>query len=79
MIKRGIMGIKYIYNSKGNKTDVIIPIELWDKGKSKILKEYEEKETKKVFKPSKYRGIYQDIKFDLEKEAKDLRDEWVRI
>ncbi len=73
------MGIKYIYDSKGNKTDVIIPIELWNKDKSKILKEHEKKETEKVFKPSKYRGIYKDIKADLEKEARDLRNEWVRI
>lgn len=82
------MSIKYIYDSKGKKTDVVIPIEIWNKSKSTILKEYEKKEDlkeykkkddEKVFKPSKYRGIYHHLKLDLEKETKKLRDEWVRI
>lgn len=74
-----IMSIRYIYDSKGKKTDVVIPIEIWNKSKSKILKEYEKREEEKVFKPSKYRGIYHHLKLDLEKETKKLRDEWVRI
>ena len=73
------MSIKYIYDSKGKKTDVVIPIEIWNKNKSKILEEYEKKEGEKVFKPSKYRGIYRNLNLDLEKETKKLRDEWVRI
>lgn len=70
------MSIKYVYDSKGRKTDVIVPIELWNKDKSRILKE--KKETKKMPKLSKYRGIYKDLTVDLAREAKDLRNEWVR-
>lgn len=73
------MSIKYIYDSKGNKTDVVIPIEMWNENKSKILNDSQKQEAKKVFKPSKYRGIYRDLNLDLEKEVKKLRDEWVRI
>ena len=29
-----------------------------------------DKKIKKVFKPSKYRGIYHDLNLDLEKEVK---------
>lgn len=71
------MSIKYVYDSKGRKTDVIVPIELWNQDKSKILKE--KNKTKKILKLSKYRGIYKDLTVDLEKEAKDLRNEWVRL
>ncbi|MEN6592905.1 MAG: hypothetical protein ABFC12_06655 [Methanobacterium sp.] len=73
------MSIKYIYDSKGKKTGVVIPIEMWNENKSKILNGHQKQEGKKVFKPSKYRGIYHDLNLDLEKEVKKLRDEWVRI
>jgi len=32
-----------------------------------------------VVNPSEYRGIYKDLGSDLEKEAKSLRGEWIRI
>ncbi len=70
------MSIKYIYDSKGKKTGVIIPIELWDSSKSKILKGYQENKGKKRFKPPKYRGIYHNLNPDVDKEARKLRDEW---
>lgn len=35
-------------------------------------------EDKKRFNPSKYRGIYKDLRFDLEGEIEKLRDEWNR-
>lgn len=73
------MSIEYIYDSNGKKTGVIIPIDIWNKNKSKILNEQGEKESKKVFKPSKYRGIYSNLDIDIEKETKKLRDEWVRV
>ncbi len=73
------MSIKYIYDSKGKKAGVVIPIEMWNENKSKILNGHQKREGKKVFKPSKYRGIYHDLNLDLEKEVKKLRDEWVRI
>jgi hypothetical protein len=33
---------------------------------------------KKCFNPSKYRGIYKDLRFDFEVEIEKLRDEWNR-
>lgn len=72
------MAIKYIYDSHGKKTGVIIPIKMWNENKS-LLKDQLEEKNEKVFKPSKYWGIYHNLKLDLEKEVKDLRDEWVRI
>jgi hypothetical protein len=68
--------IEYIYDSKGEKKGVIIPIELWEKNKSKIL---DNSKNKKVFRPSKYRGIYKDMEIDLNKEVRKIRDEWERI
>jgi hypothetical protein len=70
--------VKYVYDSKGKKTGVIIPIELWEKSKSRILEE-KQQTNKDVFHPSKYRGLYRDMELDLTKEAPKLRDEWVRI
>lgn len=49
------MSIKYVYDSNGKKTGVIIPIDIWNKNKSKILNENKEIKPKKHFKPSKYR------------------------
>lgn len=33
---------------------------------------------KSRFNPTKYRGIYKDLRFDLEGEIEKLRDEWNR-
>jgi len=30
------------------------------------------------FNPTKYKGIYKDLRFDLEGEIEKLRDEWNR-
>ncbi len=35
-------------------------------------------EEKRIFNPSKYRGIYKELRFDLEGEIEKLRDEWTR-
>lgn len=70
------MSIRYVYDSKGRKTDVIVPIEIWNKDKSRISKG--KKETKKNLILSKYKGIYKDLNIELDKEIKNLRDEWVR-
>lgn len=67
--------VKYVYDSKGKKTGVIIPIDLWEISKSRIIAI----ENKKEFQPSEYRGIYSNMKFDLEEETKKLREEWLRI
>lgn len=40
--------VKYVYDSKGKKTGVIIPIDVWEKTKSKIIA----MENKNEFRPS---------------------------
>mgnify|MGYP000928625860 CR=1 FL=1 len=64
--------VKYVYDSKGKKTGVIIPIDVWEKTKSKIIA----MENKNEFHPSQFRGIYRNMKLDWEEEAKKLREEW---
>jgi hypothetical protein len=71
--------VQYIYDSKGKKTGVIIPIEVWEKSKLKIIEMESSKDRKKDFHPSQFRGIYSNMKLDLQQEARKLREEWVRI
>ncbi|MCC7550823.1 MAG: hypothetical protein KO316_04860 [Methanobacterium sp.] len=71
--------VQYIYDSKGKKTGVIIPIEVWEKSKLKIIEMESSKDRKKDFHPSLFRGIYSNMKLDLQQEARKLREEWVRI
>lgn len=70
------MEVKYVYDKKGRRTDVIIPAELWNKVKDKIGVEKTMKE--EVFDPSEYKGIYRDLGVNLEEEARSLRKEWIR-
>lgn len=46
------------------------------KTKNKVNRPIRVTEEKKVFTPSKYRGIYKDLRFGLEGEIEKLRDEW---
>ncbi|MEG3225577.1 MAG: hypothetical protein BME94_08765 [Methanobacteriales archaeon Met13] len=71
------MTIDYVYDSKGKKKGVIIPIGLWEKNKAKILPETHST-PKKPFKPAHYRGLFQKKEINLKKEASKLNDEWVR-
>jgi hypothetical protein len=72
------MGVQYVYDVRGKKTGVIIPIELWNEEGLKI-EEVEKMEKEEVFKPSRYRGIYKNLRVDLEEEIRNLREEWVRV
>jgi hypothetical protein len=72
------MRVQYVYDARGKKKGVIIPIELWNKKGFKI-EEVEKMEKEEVFNPSKYRGIYKNPRVDLEEEIRNLRDEWVRV
>jgi len=58
-------GVEYIYDEHGRIKGVIVPPELWERLK------------KRLFDPSKYRGIYRDKK-NLNKSLRELRDEWER-
>ena len=69
------MEVQYIYDEEGRRTGVIVPIELWNKisNLEKLARE-----EKSEWDPSKYRGIYKNLKVDVIKESKSLRDEWTR-
>jgi hypothetical protein len=69
------MDVEYIYNREGRRIGVIIPVDLWDK--ISHLAESDQ-EDKGIWDPSKYRGIYKNLKVDTKKESKALRDEWTR-
>jgi len=68
------MGVQYVYNEKGEKTGVIIPIEFWEE-----IGPTTEKIKERDFLPSRYRGIYKDLKVNLEEEIRNLREEWERV
>jgi hypothetical protein len=38
----------------------------------------QKKEVKNNFNPSKYRGLYKNLKIDIKKETKMMREEWER-
>lgn len=67
------MGVQYVYNERGKKTGVIVPIDLWEEMGFPI-----EKTKERVFLPSRYRGFYKGLKVNLEEEIRNLREEWVR-
>lgn len=68
------MGVQYICDADGRKTDVIVPIDLWES----LTAEKPADETIGVAEPARYRGIYRDRDLDLETEARNLRNEWNR-
>ncbi|MEA2055025.1 MAG: hypothetical protein U9O96_07990 [Candidatus Thermoplasmatota archaeon] len=67
------MKVEYVYNEKGEKTSVILPIELW----SKVSPLIEKKREERVLDLSEYKGIYKNMK-NLDSEIKKLREEWIR-
>lgn len=67
------MGVQYVYNERGKKIGVIVPMNLWEEIGSTI-----EETRKRDFLPSRYRGIYKGLKVNLEKEIRNLREEWER-
>jgi hypothetical protein len=70
------MEVQYVYDEEGRRTGVIVPIDLWNRI-SHLAKEAEE--GKGEWEPSKYRGMYKNLKVDVRAESKALRDEWARI
>jgi hypothetical protein len=70
------MEVQYIYDEEGRQTGVIVPINLWNK--MSHLVELDQK-AKTDWDPSKYRGMYKDLKVDVKKESDALRDEWTRV
>jgi len=68
------MKVQYIYNEEGEKENVIIPYKEWEKIRPSI-----ERKKKTEFDPDKYKGIYKDLRLNLDEEIKNLRDEWNRF
>jgi hypothetical protein len=69
------MDDQYVYDEVGRQTAVIVPINLWSK-MSRLAKEGHK--DKSDWDPSKYMGMYKDLKIDVKKESAALRDEWTR-
>jgi hypothetical protein len=69
------MEVQYIYDEEGRRTGVIVPIELWNK--IRTLEKLGRQE-KAEWGPSKYRGMYKNLKIDVRTESNSLRDEWTR-
>ena len=69
------MEVQYIYDEDGRQTGVIVPINLWNKISHMAGRALEGKPD---WDPSKYRGMYKDLKVDVKKESAALRDEWTR-
>lgn len=55
------MEVQYIYDEDGRQTGVIVPIELWNRISSQ---EKLASEGKSEWDPSKYRGMYKNLKTD---------------
>jgi hypothetical protein len=70
------MEVQYVYDEEGRRTGVIVPIDLWNRI-SHLAEAV--KESKAEWDPSKYRGMYKNLKVDVKAESTALRDEWTRI
>ena len=68
------MKVQYIYNENGEKENVIISYKEWTRICSTM-----KVDNNKDFDPDKYKGIYKNLGLNLEKEIKNLRDEWTRL
>jgi hypothetical protein len=65
--------VQYVLDAKGNKTAVLIPIELWNQRKE-WTNPFEQEP---VFSPKKYRGILKGKAFSGREEETTMRDEWL--
>lgn len=65
--------IQYVLDAKGNKTAVLIPIELWNQ-RRELTKPAEQEQ---VFSPKKYRGILKGKAISGREEETKMRDEWL--
>ena len=65
-------GIQYVLDANGNKTAVLIPIELWNQWNEK--KKPAEQTTS--FSMKKYRGILKGKGISGREEQTIMRDEW---
>jgi len=64
--------MRYVLDAKGNKTAVLIPIELWNQWREK-----EKPGTQTTsFSPKKYRGILKGKGIGEREEETKMRDEW---
>jgi hypothetical protein len=73
---RAKMEVQYVYDEEGRQTGVIVPIGLWNKISHMAVNVQAERTD---WIPSKYRGMYKDLKIDVKEESKALRDEWTRM
>lgn len=71
--------IRYLYDQNGNRTDVVIPISAWSEDIAQMI--MGKITNKEKFDPADYIEIvhYTDLSEDLEKEIKQLRNEWERL
>ncbi|MBC8488599.1 MAG: hypothetical protein H8D45_21445 [Bacteroidetes bacterium] len=72
------MTVNYIYDSNGAIEYAIIPYSVWKKLKQSItIKKIEKfKDDEKDFNPSEYRGLLSHLNLDIEKELKNMKDQW---
>ena len=72
------MTVNYIYDSKGAIEYAIIPYAVWKKLKQNISinKNDKIKDNDKDFDPSEYRGMLSHLNLDIEKELRNMKDQW---
>ncbi len=70
--------VKYIYDSTGEIEYAVIPYSIWKKIKKNITgnKIEKPKEEKKDFDPSEYKGMLSHLNLDIEKELRNMKDQW---
>jgi hypothetical protein len=64
--------VEYVYNERGEKTGVIIPVSVWNKISGSLGEE-----KKKGGNVKQYRGMLKDTE-NLDARLHGLRDEWDR-
>lgn len=64
------LNVKYLYNEKGEKTDVVVPIDKWKDIQKKLG------DKKSSFDPSKYRRMLKLTKEEIDDGVSQMRKEW---
>ena len=62
--------VKYLSNEKGEKTDVVVPIDKWKDIQKKLG------DIKSSFDPSKYRRMLKLTKEEIDDGVSQMRKEW---
>ena len=67
--------IKYVYDSNGKKEAAIVPIDIWDLIQEHF-RELNESKSSYDYSPSDFEEVMATLDIDVEKELKNITNDW---